>query len=244
MSQFIFIDSRNRDYATDAIEDARYTIRDNYPNAEKDISIENVIIPCSFYPINANNNKFVLTGTTAENVTLTAGVYTNATFITELTTQLNASSLGATFTPTISASTNKLTITASAGDFTITSNATGNSKYLGLAESTSKASTSSVWISNNVLDLSGTSYIDIITDLPLSSSNTRDNGSGLLQRIWINADSFNKIFYSSESFDYVSLLTSRLNSIHITLLDDHGNILNLNGLDYSLCLEMSIGNRH
>src|SRR5690349_18792113 len=73
MSQFIFIDSRNRDYQTDPIENARYTLRDIYSNDEKDISIENVIIPCSFYSVNANNNTFVLTGTTGENVTLTAG---------------------------------------------------------------------------------------------------------------------------------------------------------------------------
>src|SRR5690242_12824171 len=97
MSQFIFIDSRNRDYVTDPIENARYTLRDVYSNDEKDISIENVIIPCSFYAINENNNTFILTGTTAENVTLTAGNYTNTTFVTELTTKLNASSLGVTF---------------------------------------------------------------------------------------------------------------------------------------------------
>jgi hypothetical protein len=240
MSQFIFIDSKQRSFTTDPIENCSYIIQDAFPNSEKDISIENVIIPCSFYSINENNYQFLL-GTT-QNVSLSYGNYTNATFVTELQTRMNAVGLGVTFVATISSSTNKLSITASSGNFTITSN-TKNYKYLGLNRSDSKASTSSVWVSECVLDLSGTSYIDILTDLPLASSNVANSRNGLLNRIWVNSASFNKIFYSSESFDFIKLLTSRLNSLRITLLDDNGDILNLNGCDYSIVLEVCDGNR-
>ena len=244
MAEFIFIYSRNRNYITDPIEDARYTIRDIYSNNDKDISIENVIIPCSFYNVNNSNNTFALTGTTGENVVLTNGNYTNATFITQLQTKLNASSLGVTFLPTISATTNKMSIVASSGDFSLTSDTSGNAKYLGLNESITKRSTSSTWISNNVIDLSGTNYIDIMTDLSLASSNISNNGSGLLARCWVNADPFNKIFYNTSAFNYIKLLTARLNTIHITLLDDHGNQMDLNGNNYSICLEVSATNKN
>jgi hypothetical protein len=237
MSQFIYIDSRNRDYLTDPIENCRYTLNDIYCNNDKDLSIENVIIPCSFYSINDNNNVFIVNAT---NITLAAGNYTNTTFITELDSKLNAGGLGATFTSSISSSTNKLSITASTGNFTITSNATGNSKYIGLDDSTSKSSTGSVFVSDNVLDLSGTAYIDLFTDLPLASSNVSNvNSNGLLARIWCNSPNFDKIFYSSESFDFVKLLTSRLNNITIILKDDRGYVMDLNGLNYSLVLEVS-----
>lgn len=239
MSQFIFIDSKHRNYQTDAIENCRYNLTDNFSNDEKDISIENVIIPCSFYALNENNSSFLLR--TTQTVNMTYGNYTNATFITELQTQMNTVSTGITFIASISASTNKLTITASSGDFSITSN-TKNYRYLGLNQSVSKSSSSSVWVSNNVLDLSGTAYIDILTDLPLCSSNVANSRNGLLARIWVNADNFNKIFYSSEAFNFLKLLTARLNSIQITLLDDCGDVVNLNGSHYSLVLEISEGN--
>jgi hypothetical protein len=108
-----------------------------------------------------------------------------------------------------------------------------------LNDNITKASTASVWTSNNVIDLSGTSYIDILTDLPLASNNNKNLNHGLLARVWVNADPFNKIFYSSETFTFVKLLSARLNGVRITLLDDRGYQLDLNGNDYSIALEVS-----
>ena len=224
MSFLINIDSKNRDYKNEPICDFSTNVNDLFGNREKDISLASITIPRSYYVINNNNNTFNIKSTDlgitgGTNVSLTNGNYTNTTFCSELTTQLNNLSLGATFVSSISTNTQKLSITSSTGDFTITSN-TQNNRYLGLDINTSKNSTSSVYTSNNVIDLSGTSYIDLIVDLPLASINNTNQNKNILARIWPNVDYFDTIFYSTQNFDYVKLLTLSIGSIRTTLRDE------------------------
>jgi hypothetical protein len=247
MSYNLFINSADRIYTNEPSTNfSVFDISDMYANQEKDIALSQITIPNSIYSINDNNNTFILTSldlgaTDGLNVSLSNGNYNNNSFITELTTQLDALSLGATFTASISSTQQKLSITSSTGDFTITAD-NQNYIYLGLDKSNSKSSSSSVWISDNVIDLSGTRYIDFIIDIPLASNNNKNLNKNILSRIWKNADNFDTIFYKNNDFNFVKMLTTSFNGLRITLLDEWGNIVDLNGMNWDCVLELRLQN--
>jgi len=99
-------------------------------------------------------------------------------------------------------------------------------------------STSNVWISPNVLNLAGTSYIDILTDLPIASTNSATQNGNVLQRVSCTVSAFNMIYLNSSSFDFCQLLTTRLNNISLRLVDEYNQELDLNGMNWSICLEI------
>ena len=248
MSYTLFLNSGDRIYQNEPSTDfSVLDIQGMYSGFEKDISLSQVTIPNSIYSINDNNNTFTLTSsslgaTGGIDVSLTNGNYDNNTFTTELTTQLNSLSLGATFLISINAIQQKLSITSSTGDFTISSD-NQNYIYLGLNKDTSKTSSSSVWTSNNVIDLSGTRFIDFIIDLPLASNNNKNLNKNILARIWKNSNAYDTIFYNNNDFNFIKLLTTSFNGLRIKFIDEWGNLLDLNGLDWDCVLELRLQNK-
>lgn len=239
-SSFIFVNSADRLYGNSS--NFTVNINDSLPNAEKDLSLNYLSINKSWYPINSNNNTFTLLGATGQAVPYTAtllnGVYNATTFIAEMNTVLDALGVsGSTFTPAYSSSTGKMTITSSnLTEFSIVSN-TKNNRYLGMSPSTTVSSASGVWTSPNVIDLAGSAFVDVYTNLPLASVNTRNIDHGLLVRVYPTASQFEQIVYTKADFNYIRLLTDRLNQITFTLRDDNGDILDLNGTEWACTLE-------
>jgi len=236
-TNFIFLDSKDRSASSNSTSDCIWTINDNTTNLKKKMSIESIIIPNSYYSINTNNNTFLLE---AETITLTPGNYNSTTFNAELLTKLNASTFGIAHpfsSATYNSTTGKNVIINGTTNFTITSNAY-NYRYLGLPPSTALASSTLTWTSTNVCDFSGTRYISIITDLPIASANSSNFNNNVLTRVWCNTSSFNTIFYSSQAFDYIKLLTTKLNTISLRLVDEFGSTVDLNGLQWSVVLEV------
>ena len=95
-SNFIYVNQADRTSATQS--SSNFTVRFDDINAgnESNLSIQNIIIPRTFYSINSTNNIFTVNSTS---VTLAVGNYTSATFVTELKSKLDALALG-TFTVT------------------------------------------------------------------------------------------------------------------------------------------------
>lgn len=237
-SSFIYVDSRDRVNPNDTSSDFSVRLTDTNMNENKSISIENISIPYSFFGINSTNNAFSLGSSvgTLQTVSITQGNYTSASFVVELKTQLDLLGIG-TFTCSVSSLTGKLTI-SSTNPFVLR-NDTVNYKYLGFPRAiTTTSSTANAITSPNPIDL-GIKYIDIITDLSLASSNTRNNNTDIFARIYINCNPFDTIFYDTSSFLFCKLLSNRLNSVHFRLIDDAGNLLNLNGLDWAITLEIA-----
>ena len=119
---------------------------------------------------------------------MSVGNYNAETFNTELLAKLNASAFGTAhvFTRTsYNTVYGKETITNTNADFSITSN-DYNYGSLGQDKSVTTTSTSNVWTSPNVLNFAGTSYIDILTDLPIASTNSATQNGNVLQRVSYN----------------------------------------------------------
>lgn len=239
-SNYIYLDSKDKVSGTNS--DFQINVTDLVTNSHKEISIESVILPKSFYAINANNRTFQLTiSASSETISLTLGNYTMAQFLTELKTKLDASSLTADiFTVTYSTSTGALTIVSDLNAFTITSG-TRNYRYLGLPPSTPQSSTSLSWTSPRVIDIGSTRYLDILlSGVGLASSNTYNANNDVLARVFANVANFETIYYTSGNFDYVSIFGDKLSILRISVVDDFGDVVELNGSDISLVLATRI----
>ena len=233
-SSFIFINSADRKYGSSS--DFEVSIKDlDATNNSKNISIGELVIPFSFFAtVNENNNTFLINSLP---VTLAFGNYTSADFITEITSKLQAATSD-TFTCQVIRSTNQLKIAAtSSTDYTITSNQK-NYRYLGMNKSSTKAFSGNTFTSDFPIDLSGTKYIEIVTNIPIASTNSRDNNRNILTRVYVNCNPFEFIHYTSSSFQFMKLLTKTLDSISIRLNDDFGDKIDLNNGEIHMMLEV------
>lgn len=231
-SSLIFLDTRDRNHGT-ASNCKLLVSETETANSQKNVSIQDLQLLYSFYSINENNDTFLINSTP---IVLNRGNYSSAQFLTELTAKLNAS-LVDVFTTSINPTTNQLIINGTIGGLSITSNGKNN-RYLGLPKNTVKLFVSNVFTSDYPIDLSGTRYIEIQTDLPISSINSRDGNNNILARVYINCQPFEFIQYNSSSFQFIKLLTKKINSIGLTLVDDNQDEINLNGHEYSITLEI------
>lgn len=240
MSSYIQIDSKDRLNPNSSSANFQVLFDDIFENSDKIISIESVILPISFYSVNDTNNTVNILGISGAGIAeLANGTYNSSTFCTALDTAINAEVLntGITVASSISATTGKLTIIPSAGDISITSDAY-NYRYLGMNASSTVSSTSSVWISPSICDLTVSRYIDIICELPLASVNTTNKNRNVLARIPCNQSPFTTIYYSQSNFNFVSLLTRKFTQMTITLVDENQQVIDLNNLDWSLVLNV------
>lgn len=241
-SGFIYIDSKNRVNTQDLSSEVVVNIQDIYDGIDKSLSIEWLQIPNSFYNINSNYNTFTLAVSGVNHtVTISGGNYTSSQFCSALQTQLGAVATGVSFYPSIDTITGKLGITASSNEqFSITSNSV-NGRWLGMNEGQTilftGITTDTSFTSSNVVDLSGTRYIELQTDIPLDSVNTRDRNKNILARVFVNGNSFDYTTYTSQSFQFVKLNTNKLNHCRFKLLDEWGYLLDLNGNEWSMSLE-------
>lgn len=239
MSSYIQIDSADRLNPNSPTSNFTVLFDDIFENTEKIVSIESVILPISFYSINDTNNTFSIGVTTTVDITVANGTYNSSTFVTALDTAINAESvsLGATFVSSISATTGKLTLTASSGTFSVVSQSYNN-RYLGMNTNSTVASVLTVWESPNVVDLTVSRYIDILVEVPMASVNTTNKNRNILCRIPCNQTPFSTIYYSQSNFNFVSLLTRKFNQLSVLLVDEYQNEIDLNGLNWSLVLNV------
>lgn len=241
MSSFVQIDSKDRLNPNSSSSNFQILFDDVFENTDKIISIESVILPISFYAINANNQDFIIAGVTGGTATasITPGTYNSSTFLTAIDTAINAQTVttGVTVASAISATTGKLAFTVSNGNLSVTSN-TNNYRYLGLPQSTTLTGTGGSWISTNICDLTISRYIDILVEVPLASSNTTNKNRNVLARIPTNQTPFTTIYYSQSNFNFVSLLTRKFTQLSLQLVDESQQEIDLNGLDWSLVLNV------
>ena len=239
-NQIIHIDSSDRSSGNH--NDFKVIIHDNQLGNNKDVSIHSLIIPFSYYAINDNNNDFLAGPTGGDTITLTNGNYTSNELATELKTQLDAV-LTPTYTVSHDSKTGKFTFSSGdSSDFVIITD-TKNYKYLGFNASSTNNSASGSLVSTNVIDVAGTRYIDIRSNLHTHSSNSSNNNRDLLARIYPNSDPFASIFYDHSSFEGVYFDGNYLRQLELALYDDNNDLLDLNGQEWSISLITKLRNQ-
>ncbi len=233
--QNVYIDSADRQYGSPS--DFGILINDLTPRSSKiDIGVVSVVIPYTYYNLNVHNNILGLS-TSGINyaITMPYGSYTAPAFTSMLNTQMGATI--ASMTSSISATTGQLSIGSTNISFSITA-----PKFMGtLNDSTSY----NVLNAGDTLtlpfpvNLAGTSYLDIVSDIGINSTNSGNNNRNLLARVPVNCVPLSTIFYDNSAYNYINLKADNINSARFTLLDSDENVVDLNNFDWQLCLELS-----
>lgn len=226
VSQYLFINSADRINGTS--NDFQIQLKDiNNDFEDMSLTIQNLSIPFSFYPINSNNN--VITIGTTQTATITKGNYTANSFLNEFITDMPFGITGAYNT-----STGKFSFgTTNASSWSITANS--NQQYLGLSAGL-HSSTSGVITSDQLVNLSGPREIRILTDIPIYSTNTTDYNKDVLISVYPNTTFGSMINYTLHNFAHIKMACSNINIQRFSLVDENNQHIDLNKLDWSMTL--------
>jgi len=234
------------DKATQSISDSHKIfnldeIIETDPHLNILIGMTSFEMPYSFYNVNQFNNTFEITANSnTVSFTITSKNYTATQLATQLTSSLAVSSrvtsLGQTITVTFDDQENKFLFTSNSSikPYTITTNCTMN-VLLGF----DFPSTSSIGIlgSENIVNLAGTPSIYFrINNLGIRNRDSRGKTDGTIQKINVNCNFGEFIFYETTESIYYPLSNRTITMLDITLTDSDNNELILNGAGFSTTL--------
>ena len=226
--------------------DVLFTFRNIYSRQNEEdkvfISVLNAQIPYSFYNINIYNNVLNMTiDGVSKILNLTKANYNSSTLISEITAQLALQSV-TDIAITYSGTTGKLTFTKTSGTFSI-NGASTISKVLGFIEGTTYNSVAQVITAPNPLNLLGILKIKIqshaLNTISFDSAGGNTN-KNILAVLPIEVGNFGLIQYDNLSNLEIPLNVKMINAIDIQLYGDDGNLINFNGIDWSISLVLNV----
>ena len=225
----------NSTYLSDVYFRLNGILKDDDDIIEKYISIQNAQIPFSFYNINIYNNILnIQIITTIYTLTLTRGNYNATSLIAEIQTQL-INNLITDLTITISSITGLLTFTKTTGSFTIRSSGSTIYVVLGFVVGTNYNSMSSKIIAPYPLNLLYTLRLRIC-----SYNLSTNNPDFCLISMPIEVGNFSIIQYTNTSNIQTQLNNVSLDGFDIVIIDDDGNFLNFNNINWTMCIILNI----
>lgn len=229
MSELLFLDSNHAQLIGETASDMIFTLNFNTGNdmANYALSIQSVIFPNSVYPINANNNKIYWQEDGGGTITSSIPIknYSATQLATELQTLFNTDTgLGRTYTVSYDTQTKKFTMGESVGipnTFQFVSGSNNAYDEIGIKADGGAKSTSYQF--DYIVDLSGTEYVDIQTDI--GTNNYSSNGkSNILDRIPVGTSFGEIVAYQNTTDDFINLNEDSITTLEIRILDDKGNL--------------------
>ena len=226
-----------------ALPEVKVTLPEKLTNVSS-ITVRSVEIPMSFYTVSSYNDQVIVVDSSAvsRTATLIHGSYNASDFIVELDRALNATAHGGLFASTFDDKTLKIT-TTNATSFYFDATSTGK-KLIGLVDASPTAVATS-WTSADVIDLNRTNSAWLLSDALTRGSNAVIRGGatsvelygGCFHRVFLSED-FGSIVRDKPSsfsqYTYEQGDSTNLSEIDIRLVDDDGNDLDLNGLEYEV----------
>jgi hypothetical protein len=237
-SKYIYLNTSNR--SSGSIVQPTWSLRDPLNNILS-IRCAALNLPNTFYNISAalSTNTFTVTDTGGTvTITLSDGFYTATSLYAALKTALDADgTLNGTYTLSQSTTTFKTTISCNV-NFSI-STATNLSRLLGYSSTTATGLSA---VSENIPNLTiGPIYLELVnmnlrTNFDTQVRNTLsivfpDQDFGALLSLPVDDPSF-VAFTQKQSIDRIQL----------QLVNEDGILLNNNGVDYSVVLELTLSN--
>ena len=203
------------------------------------ISVHNAQIPCSFYNVNVYNNILAisLNGGSTTILTLTRGNYNANTLITEILAQLTAHSI-TSISIIISATTGKLQFIITSGYFTLFYATSTIFSILGLIPTQNYTSSSQSLIPDYPCNLLGILKLKVASNtLQTNSIDSSIGGSlSILSCIPVESGTFGIILYDNVTKTDYNLNLTILDGFDIQILDDVNNLVNFNGIDFTISL--------
>ena len=219
-----------------------YFITSNENTLYQTIKVLNAIIPYSFYIINEYNCNLNINNNI---LSVTYGNYNAYTLKDAINTLLTDNNISASLT--LNTSTGRFLLTSTV-NVTIANTANNINSVIGLDTSTY----------NGIYD--GTSYNisfpypvntggihNIYIKTNLLTSNLKlggdNNDSQVLKTIAVQVEPFGIIQYSNYENIETIIRNKDTDYLEVQLLDDNGNYLNFNNLDWTICLEIKSVNK-
>jgi hypothetical protein len=199
------------------------------------LSVQNAVIPFTFYNINATNNLLSYSmNSIIYEVNITLGNYN----VNTLKTFLNNNMPG--FTITYNSITNKYTFTNNlAINFTILS--ISSCYYLIGFSQENTTSDNEVLTSTRVINLAPVRLINVLSNLPTNNINKISaNNKSVICSIPVMSQPFSIIHYVNSSGFKINSFTNTISTLQIKLTDQLGTLLDLNGSNWSMTLQIDI----
>lgn len=200
------------------------------------MSLQNAVIPYSFYSINENNNVFIIySNSNTYTITVPSGNYNIQQMINAL-----QSGLGGLFSITYNSITNKITITNTTYEFTVKKEGTLNNA-LGFKEDVDSVSSSLTLTGHHCVNLNQIRAINVEIGMPTYNVNVAQPlNQNILATIPVVSQPYGMIYYNNENNFRVNMFCCQLDVIKIKLLDNQNNLINLNGTNYSMTIQLDI----
>jgi len=200
-------------------------------------------IPASFYNIDVTNNIFnYRLNATNFSITIPPGNYNYSTLVSQMTTLFTAN--GHTFTFSLNKNSNVLTMTCTTGTW---NNISDSSIYfvLGFEINTTYNIIGNTITFPYLFNLLGQKKLKIYSSNISVDSYDSVNAStnNLLCTISVNQPGFNLIVYSNLDSVYGHMRNKYLSTIDIQIRDELGNLMNFNGIDWTLTINLIIYRR-
>lgn len=201
------------------------------------MSVQQVTIPYTFYNINSRNNVFsyLVNSTNYFTFLINEGNYNINQLISFLKSNMpNFNIVYSEITGKITFSTNNLS------QFEFLQESTCL-ELLGFNKNVLYSSTSSTIISTNVVNLHPIKCINIQSNLNTYNINkAMINNTNILCCVPILSSPFSLITYSNDNNFKTNMFVNELSKIHIKLVDQDGNIINLNGNHFSITIQLDV----
>jgi hypothetical protein len=260
-SKYVNIDTKFSDeYNSIVTSDYNVTLPERITDV-RSISVTNVEIPITFFNISENlGNNAMKVGSSV--IIVPDGEYT----LTTLVAALNVTTIDITFST--ATSSNKITITADTGTFAIdfgVDSIGGFAKYnfksrlgwlMGFRSQTYSISSSgtTTMTSEFLADLSGPRYLYLVIDEFTGNGNQKSFVSPLPSSV-INKNILARVPLNKQTYPFMSVLPMGLSTgllsdvrsytgkvdiqkLNVQLVNENGIAMNLNGADFSFCLEI------
>lgn len=215
--------------------------------------LENILIPKTFYEINANNNTFIVSeqGGGNNSVSIDNGNYTVSELLTELTSALNAGTTnGNTFVLSYDTNNGKISLyfTGTSTDITINTIASGSimNEVIGYGKAITDdnsinilSGSGNVEEGSYVVNLAATSTLEIDTNLSSDNTYTRQDIRNVLAMVPMNVDRYEYKLFENHNGPMIKLASkSAIHRVRFNIVDAGGNDVDLNGADWScdLCI--------
>lgn len=248
---YLHIDSRHRDHGT--ATNFSYSIDPSIRDVKK-LAIVSLELPYTIYPVRAINSTINWTdsGPVARSAVITSGYYTGSSLATQIASQMTSTSATDTYTGSFSLNTFKITIIESGAltwSMTMGTNITSSIRFV--TGFTTDTTTAASHTGNNVVRTTGESNVYIrVSSLPdLSYIGTGSEGGSTTQsarltnlfKIPIDANPGDVINYTNPNDiinTYMFQNHANINNFQISLEFYDGEILELNGSEWSLTLSL------
>lgn len=237
----IYLDSKYANKRNGNAGDAYFSISPIYVEDGNYIyiSVVSCIIPYAFYNINSTNNKLTydIVGNPQQQFIVPVGNYN----INQLLTYINNNWTG--YNLTLNTLTNKISIINLASqEFTVYSGGLAN--ILGFTSNAyGNASGSYIVTSPSVANLYTITNINVETNLltyNVSNISNQVQNKSIIASIPVTVAPFSLISYENPSLYKANLYVGEFNNLTIRLLDNNGAVVDMNGVDYTITLQITV----